>query len=118
MGTKRCYVPKVSKFFVEKADEKNGATCPVIIFPPRVMVIKMLKIAHFFVFFAYDSKKLVTVWAKCLSAPERSYWVISENGMVNRLWSYHLWDVEGSIQKAPESAKTTETLYFLEMTCC
>ena len=35
------------------------------------------------------------VWAKYLSAPERSYWGFSENVMVNRLWSYRLWDIEG-----------------------
>ena len=27
------------------------------------------------------------VWAKYLSTSERSYWVLPENGMVNRLWS-------------------------------
>ena len=36
---------------------------------------------------ANDSKKLVTVWAKYISASERSYLVLSENGMANVLWS-------------------------------
>ena len=39
-------------------------------------------------FSAGDSKKLVTVRAKYLSAPERSYCVLSENGVFNILWSY------------------------------
>ena len=38
-----------------------------------------------FVFSSDGSKKSVTVWAKYLSAPQKSYWVISGNGMVNRL---------------------------------
>ena len=42
-----------------------------------------------------DSKKLIRVWPKCLNAPERCHWVLSENGMVNRIWSYHSWDFEG-----------------------
>ena len=40
-------------------DEKNGVICLVIMFAPRVMVIKMLKMA---------------VGVKYLNAPERSYW--------------------------------------------
>ena len=39
----------------------------------------------FFVFSADDSKKSVTVWAKYLSALEKSYCVLSENDIVNRL---------------------------------
>ena len=50
------------------------------------MVIKMLVMAHFCIS-ADGSKILVTVWAKYISASERSYWVISENGMVNLIWS-------------------------------
>ena len=40
--------------------------CRVIIFTLWVKVIKMSKTAHFVYFFAYDSKILVTVWAKYL----------------------------------------------------
>ena len=50
------------------------------------MVIKMLVMAHFCIS-ADGSKILVTVWAKYISASERSYWAISENGMVNLIWS-------------------------------
>ena len=56
----------------ESADAKNEVIC-LIVFTPRVIVIKMSKMAHFSVFSADDSKKLVRVWAKYLSAPERSY---------------------------------------------
>ena len=53
-----------------------------------------------------DSKKLIRVWPKCLNAPERCHWVLSENGMVNRIWSYHSWDFEGrNIKKTTDSAK-------------
>ena len=43
---------------VQRVDEKNGVICLVIMFTPvRVMVSKMPKMAHFFVFCADDSKK-------------------------------------------------------------
>ena len=58
-------------------------------FTSRVMVIKMsVKNSSFSVFSVYDSKKLVKNWAKYLRATERSYRVLSENGMVSRLWNY------------------------------
>ena len=44
-----------------RADEKNGAILLVIMFTPRVMVIKMSKNGSCFVFFADDSKILVIV---------------------------------------------------------
>ena len=34
----------------QKVDEKNGVICLVIMFTPRVMVIKMSKMAHFLYF--------------------------------------------------------------------
>ena len=43
---------------------------------------------------ADDSKKVATVTTKYVSvAPKRPYWVLLNNGMVNRLLSYHLWDI-------------------------
>ena len=51
--------------------------------------------AHFLYFSADDSKKVVTVLAKDLSAPERYHWVFSKNCMVNSLWSYCLPDIGG-----------------------
>ena len=38
----------------------------MIMFSPRIMVIKMSKMAH-------EGKKLVTLWAKYLRTPEKSY---------------------------------------------
>ena len=52
----------------QRIDEKNGIIFLAIMFTPRVKVIKMSKIAHFLFY---------TVWARYLSAPERSYWVLS-----------------------------------------
>ena len=52
-----------------------------MVFTPQVMVIKMSKIAHFFVFSADASKKSVTVWTKYLRTSERSYLALSENAM-------------------------------------
>ena len=43
--------------------EKNGVICLVFIITSRVMVIIMSRLAHFFVLYASDSKKWVTVWA-------------------------------------------------------
>ena len=40
-----------------------------------------VKNGSFFVFFPYNSKKLVTDWVEYLSASERSYLALSENGM-------------------------------------
>ena len=43
--------------------------------------MKMSQVAHFFVFSADDSKKPVTVWAKYLSASERSHLAFLANAM-------------------------------------
>ena len=50
-------------------------------FTLRVIVIRMSKIAHFFVFSGNDSKTFVTLGAKYLSASERSNKILSENAM-------------------------------------
>ena len=44
-----------------RIDEINAVICLVIIFSPGVKVIKMSKLAHLFVFFADNSRKLVKV---------------------------------------------------------
>ena len=51
---------------------------------------KMSKNGSFFVFAADDGNKIVSVWAKHLSELETSSSVLSEDGMVNRFWSYLL----------------------------
>ena len=38
----------------QRADEKNGVICLVIMFTPGVMVIKMSKIAHFCTFYRWE----------------------------------------------------------------
>ena len=53
-------------------------------FTLRVMIFKMSKIANFF---ADNIKKFITVWATYLSTHGRSYRVLEENDMVDRLWT-------------------------------
>ena len=75
--------------------KKYGVICLVIIFTPKVTIIKMAQMAHFFVFSANGSRRFAPILAKYLRAPERTYCVLSENGMVNILWRYRLWEIEG-----------------------
>ena len=65
-------------------DDANRVICLVIMFTTRVVVNELSKMADV-VFSADDSKKLVTICAKYLSAPESSYWLLSEKDTVNRL---------------------------------
>ena len=65
----------------QKVDEKNEVICLIIIFIPRVMVIEMSRMAHFFVFPADCSKKSVIVCVKHLNSSERSYLALSENAI-------------------------------------
>ena len=50
----------------QRLNEKNRFICHVILFTPRVMVIKMSIMAQFFVFAAHGSKMPVTFWTKYL----------------------------------------------------
>ena len=63
-------------------DEKNR----VIFF----LAIMFTPNSSFCVISVDDSRKLVTVWAKYLCAPEISHRVLSENGIANRPWGYRL----------------------------
>ena len=63
-------------------------------FIPGVMVIKMSKMAYL-LYFLLMTGKLVAVWAKYSSKPEKFSWVLSKNGMVNKLWIYCSWSFEG-----------------------
>ena len=56
-------------------------------FIPIVMVFIMSEITDFLYFFVIIAKHFVTVWAIYLNTRGRNYWVIAENGMVNRLWT-------------------------------
>ena len=40
----------------QRKDEKNGVICLVVMFTPRVMVIKMSKITHFLYFLLITAK--------------------------------------------------------------
>ena len=64
----------------QSVDKKIGFIC-LVMFSPTSMVIKMSQMAHFFVFSADDTKKPTTVWAKYLSASERSHLALLENAM-------------------------------------
>ena len=55
-------------------------------------------------FSADGSKKIDIDWEKYLTALERSYWVFSENNMVNRSCGYPAWDIESR-----NSKKTAES---------
>ena len=61
-----------SKDKAQAVDEKNEVICLGIMLTTRFTVIKMSKMGHIFVFSAHDSKKSVIIWAKNLSASERS----------------------------------------------
>ena len=52
-----------------------------VMFTSGVMVIKMSKMARFFVFSADARKKSITFWIKYLRASKRSYLAVSENAM-------------------------------------
>lgn len=51
---------------------EDNAKSLVIMLTTRFTVIKMSKMGHIFVFSAQDSQKSVIIWAKNLSASERS----------------------------------------------
>ena len=77
---------------VQSGDEENGVICQVIMFTPRFRVINTQNM-NLLVFSADNSKKSVAVWVKPISTSRRSYWVLSENGMINRLLSDHSCDI-------------------------
>ena len=77
---------------VQSGDEENGVICQVIMFTPRFRVINMQNM-NLLVFPADNSKKSVAVWVKPISTSKRSYSVLSENCMINRLLSDHSCDI-------------------------
>ena len=76
---------KISTDRSQLVDEKNVVICLAIM----LTVIRMSKVAHFFLLSAEDSKKPVTIWVKHLSASERSYLALLENAMDYRILGYH-----------------------------
>ena len=73
-----------------RGDDKNGVLCLVIMFTPGVMVIKMLKMAHFY------HLGQVTVTTQHLRASERFYLALSENAMDVGFWAIisKIWTLE------------------------
>ena len=74
----------------QRVDEKNGVIC----FTRRVIVIRMSKMAPFFVFSADDGKKSVTVWAKYLSTLyiwkillnfQKMLWIIGFSATISKM---------------------------------
>ena len=57
----------------QRVDEKNGVICPVIMFTPNVIIIKMSKMALFLHFLLMAAKKSVTVCANYLIGSEKFY---------------------------------------------
>ena len=49
-----------------RSDDKNGFICLIVMFIPRVTVIKMSQIAHILYFLLMATKNVVTIWAKYL----------------------------------------------------
>ena len=93
----------------QRVDKKNEVICLLIMFIPRAS--KMSQMTNF-LYSADGSKKSVTGWANYLTAPKRSYWLLSENGMVNRLWSFRSWDIEGRNLKKLLNQQKAVILYF------
>ena len=71
----------------QRVDQKKGVI-RLVMFTPRVMAIKMSKMAGF-MYFLLDTAKNQSVWARYLSASVRSYLAFSENTMGYVLRSYH-----------------------------
>ena len=64
----------------QRVDEKNGVICLAIMFTlGDLWSLKCQNWYTFCIFYAWQ-QKTVTVRAKCLIAPERSYWVPQESG--------------------------------------
>ena len=98
----------------QRVDEKNEIICLVIL-----LLSLNITINPFFVFSSNDGKKWFTIWPKYISASERSFWVLSENGMVNSLYSHDLLDIEGrKIRKSADSVKSSHVLYFQGLKSC
>ena len=88
----------------QRTNGKYGTIYPVFMFTPQVMVIKMSKMAHFFVFSAGASKKLVTVSTKYLCAFEDLLQLFQK-----MLWIVGFWATMSEIS----TLQDTEFHYFL-----
>ena len=60
----------ISSYWAQRVDEKNNVI-RLVMFTPKVMVIRMSKMAHFMYFL--NTEKTDPVWARYLTVSERSY---------------------------------------------
>ena len=81
----------------QRADEKNWVIYLVITLIPELWSLKCQKWLIFCIFSWWYQE--VTVLAKYLNALGTSYWVLSENDMVNRLLSYRSWNIKSRNRK-------------------
>ena len=81
---------RVDEKNAQRINEKNGIICLVVMLTPRVKVIKMSKKAHCLSF----QQKIGHSLSKIFKASERSYGILSKNGIVIMFRSYSSWDIE------------------------
>ena len=70
----------------QREEKKVGLFVELSCLLPKLWSLKGQKML-IFVFSTNNSKTFVKIWAICLSTHGRSYPVLAENGMVNRLWT-------------------------------
>ena len=68
---------------------KNGVICLLIMFTPRVVVIKMLKIANFLYFLLMIAKNQSQFRQDISAHPKRCYLALLQNAMDHWFLSYH-----------------------------
>ena len=73
----------------QRVNEKNGVIYLAITFTPRVVVIEMLRMAHFLYFLLIAAKTQSQFWSKYLRASERSCLTILRNAMNYWILGYH-----------------------------
>ena len=81
---------RVDEKNAQRINEKNRIICLVVMLTPRVKVIKMSKKAHCLSF----QQKIGHSLSKIFKASERSYGILSKNGIVIMFRSYSSWDIE------------------------
>ena len=96
-ATTRKWILSIFKFRneyykLEKVDEKNGVICLVTIFPSWVMVLKLSKKLHFCNFVLTSAINL-SLKAIYIYASERSWYALSENGIVYCAMTYYFGDI-------------------------
>ena len=106
---------RVDEKNAQRINEKNGIICLVVMLTPRVKVIKMSKKAHCLSF----QQKIGHSLSKIFKASERSYGILSKNGIVIMFRSYSSWDIGEEISKiCLVKKKNTEILYFQGLISC